>query len=53
MYKALNTTYSLSGNKIEGSVSIGIACVPKDGKLIDEIIRVADQRMYQKKKNKH
>ncbi|WP_425339863.1 hypothetical protein [Legionella israelensis] len=32
---------------------MGIACVPKDGKLIDEIIRVEDQRMYQKKKNKH
>lgn len=50
IYKALNVTYNLSGNKVEGSVSIGIACVPQDGKIIDDIIRVADQRMYQKKK---
>ncbi|KGP64388.1 hypothetical protein EP47_11475 [Legionella norrlandica] len=50
IYKALNTTYSLSGNKIAGSVSIGIACVPKDGKIIDDIIRVADLRMYETKK---
>lgn len=34
IYKALNITYNLSGNKIEGSVSIGIACVPKDGKKL-------------------
>lgn len=50
IYKTLNTTYSLSGNKIAGSVSIGIACVPKEGKVIDDIVRVADQRMYQAKK---
>ncbi|HAT8251809.1 TPA: diguanylate cyclase, partial [Legionella pneumophila] len=50
IYKALNTTYSLSGNKIAGSVSIGIACVPQDGQVIDDIIRIADQRMYEKKK---
>ncbi|BCA97012.1 hypothetical protein TUM19329_33730 [Legionella antarctica] len=49
IYKALNVTYNLSGNKIEGSVSIGIACVPQDGMIIDDIIRVADHRMYQKK----
>lgn len=50
IYKALNTSYHLLGNKIEGSVSIGTACVPQDGKVIDDIIRVADERMYQKKK---
>ncbi|MGQ3887595.1 diguanylate cyclase domain-containing protein [Legionella sp. CNM-1927-20] len=50
IYKALNTTYNLSGNKIEGRVSIGIAYVPKDGKKIDDIIHAADQRMYQTKK---
>ncbi|KTD23586.1 putative regulatory protein [Legionella lansingensis] len=50
--RKLCATYTLSGNKIEGSVSIGIAYVPRDGHTMEEIMAMADERMYQQKKEK-
>ncbi|MCX8164155.1 MAG: GGDEF domain-containing protein [Aquificaceae bacterium] len=38
--------------EIKPSVSIGFACFPEDGKDLDELIRIADQRMYSIKRKK-
>lgn len=46
---ALNQSYQLSGNTIQGSASIGISYVPKDGEKLDQVMSIADKRMYEKK----
>ncbi len=35
------------------SISIGTATMPKDGDSIDEILKVADERMYEEKRRHH
>jgi len=35
------------------SFSAGVACFPEDGKTEDELVRVADERMYREKKSLH
>jgi diguanylate cyclase (GGDEF)-like protein len=37
------------GNLLQVSASIGIACFPQDGQTLDNLLRSADQNMYQQK----
>ncbi len=37
---------AFEGNRIETSVSIGLACYPKDGRSIDAVLARADRAMY-------
>lgn len=39
-------TISIGRNAIHISVSIGISCYPDDGNTIDDLINIADERMY-------
>ncbi|MDY0210765.1 MAG: sensor domain-containing diguanylate cyclase [Acholeplasma sp.] len=43
---------SLQGNEISMGASLGHATYPNDGRLLEELIRVADEKMYQEKSNK-
>lgn len=47
---AIATPFLLRGLRIETSVSIGIALYPRDGTEGDELLRKADQAMYQAKR---
>jgi len=51
--KSLNQPFSLEGDAVHISASIGIATYPSDGETINDLIRHADIAMYQvKSKNK-
>lgn len=42
----------ISTNELEISVSIGTALYPSEGKTLDELIRIADKKMYHRKSQK-
>ncbi len=44
--KPCATPFSLNGNEVHVSASIGIAVYPSDGASIDELLRHADIAMY-------
>jgi len=48
---ALLEPFMINENRIEITVSIGIACYPSDGDNADQLIHAADQAMYNVKKN--
>ena len=48
---ALLKPFMINENRIEITVSIGIACYPSDGDNADQLIHAADQAMYNVKKN--
>jgi len=43
--------FIINKNRIDLTVSIGIACFPNDGENADQLIHAADQAMYEVKKN--
>ena len=49
-FKAINFKGE-NGKEFQASLSIGLACVPKDGTLPYEVIKVADRRLYLATKN--
>ncbi len=51
MRQQLNGTMSLQGEDIEIRVSIGYALFPADGDSPDELLGMADSRMYRDKRN--
>lgn len=43
---AIQQPYEVDGHSIELGVSIGVAYYPEDGMLIEELLDVADRKMY-------
>ena len=41
---------SIDGTLVHPSLSIGISVFPLDGDTVDELIRLADKRMYSQKR---
>ncbi|GAB6065382.1 GGDEF domain-containing protein [Aquifex pyrophilus] len=50
LIERLNNALRFTYKDIEISVSIGSSCYPSDGKTLEELIKVADERMYKIKK---
>lgn len=48
--QVIHQPYEVSDNLISVGVSIGIAYYPEDGLLIDELLTVADRKMYGNKR---
>jgi diguanylate cyclase (GGDEF)-like protein len=44
-----STTLDVSGERIASSVSIGVACLPEDGRTLDALAARADRALYQAK----
>ena len=44
--QAIQQPYEVEGHQIHLGVSIGVAYYPEDGMLIDELLDVADRKMY-------
>ena len=44
--KAVEKPVKYSGHELSVGVSIGYALAPDDGNKMDQLLRVADQRMY-------
>ena len=49
LLEVLTPTYQISGHSLEIGVSIGIAFYPKDAQTTQDLMRMADQAMYQAK----
>ncbi|MBV8046012.1 MAG: GGDEF domain-containing protein [Paludibacterium sp.] len=47
--RAIERAYELDGHSIRLGVSIGVAYYPEDGVLIEELLSVADRKMYGEK----
>ncbi|HEU0187364.1 MAG TPA: EAL domain-containing protein [Gallionellaceae bacterium] len=47
--RALSQPYSIEGNKLHSSPSIGIAIYPTDGESVEEVMKNADMAMYHAK----
>lgn len=48
--KNMKPSFKCQGCKLKISISIGYAFFPEEGKTYDELIKIADERMYQNKK---
>jgi diguanylate cyclase (GGDEF)-like protein/PAS domain S-box-containing protein len=46
---SLAQTVTIQGHEIAGTASIGISIYPKDGEAVDQLLKHADQAMYQAK----
>lgn len=46
---SLSQTVTIQGHEIAGTASIGISVYPKDGTAVDQLLKHADQAMYQAK----
>ena len=46
---SLSQTVTIQGHEIAGTASIGISVYPKDGNAVDQLLKHADQAMYQAK----
>ncbi|UCJ17124.1 EAL domain-containing protein [Pseudomonas sp. MM211] len=49
LVKKLSETYSLDEHELNTSPSIGVSICPRDGQVVDELIRCADAAMYSAK----
>lgn len=49
LVKKLSETYSLDEHELNTSPSIGVSICPRDGQVVDELIRYADAAMYSAK----
>ncbi|WP_338619814.1 GGDEF domain-containing protein [Paludibacterium sp. THUN1379] len=47
--RAIERSYDMDGHHIQLGVSIGVAYYPEDGVLIEELLSVADRKMYGEK----
>jgi len=45
----LQTTLVIEGHLLEINISIGMACSPRDGTTYENMLRLADRKMYQEK----
>ena len=46
---AFRTPFSVGGYKVQSSISVGIACYPRDGNYGDTLLKHADMAMYRAK----
>ena len=51
--KALDTTYTLHDLALKNSASVGSALFPIDAENLDELLHIADERMYKDKRIDH
>ena len=51
--KALDTSYTLYDLALKNSASVGSALFPIDAENLDELIHIADERMYKDKRIDH
>jgi diguanylate cyclase (GGDEF)-like protein len=49
IFTYLQTPVKIRENSLQVSASIGIACFPQDGQTLRDLLRIADQKMYQYK----
>jgi diguanylate cyclase len=47
----LQKSVEFQGNSLQVGASIGIACFPQDGQTLRDLLRSADQEMYQNKQS--
>jgi diguanylate cyclase (GGDEF)-like protein len=50
MNQSVDGLTAIDGGPVCASVSIGVAMFPRDGNSVDELIRLADKRMYSQKR---
>ncbi len=53
IYSAVEQPFEYRGNQLTMGVSIGYALAPDDGSRMDDLLRVADERMYADKKSRN
>ncbi|WP_043930346.1 diguanylate cyclase domain-containing protein [Bacillus sp. EB01] len=53
LYKALQQEYTIKGNKIEATASIGVSLYPKDGTNSEMLIKHADEALYLAKETRN
>jgi diguanylate cyclase (GGDEF)-like protein len=53
LIRTMETPTTLDGLNLHFSISIGTAMFPEDGESVDELLKVADERMYTHKRIKY